>query len=45
MNAPFTSLALAAILAGSWEPGMAGDARLLLNLSPDSLGDNGLPKG
>ena len=45
MNAPFTSIVCAAILAVSWAPVMAGDARLLLNLSPDSLGDNGLPKG
>lgn len=45
MTAPLASLALAAILAVSWVPVMAGDARLLLNPSPDSLGDNGLPKG
>ena len=45
MNAPFTSIALIAILAVSWAPVMAGDARLLLSPSPDSLEDNGLPKG
>ena len=45
MNAPFTSLALIAILAVSSVPVMAGEARLLLNPSPDSLEDNGLPKG
>lgn len=36
---------LAAILAVSWVPVMAGDARVLLSPSPDSLEDNGLPKG
>lgn len=45
MNAPLASLTLVAILSVSWMPVLAGDARLLLNPSPDSLGDNGLPKG
>ncbi len=41
----FVWIALATILAVSWEAVGAEDARLLLNLSPDSLGDKGLPKG
>lgn len=45
MKSFFAPIAFAAMLANSWEVVMAGDARLLLNLSPDSLGDNGLPKG
>lgn len=45
MNGPITSIVLAAVLAVFWVPGIAGDTRVLLNLSPDSLGNNGLPNG
>jgi len=36
---------LTAMMAISWEVVMAGDALLLLNPVPDSLGENGLPRG
>jgi hypothetical protein len=45
MKTLYLSIALTAILAMFWAPDMAGDARLLLSPSPDSLGDNGLPEG
>lgn len=45
MKTLYQSIVLAAILALSCAPVRAGDARLLLDPSLDSLGDNGLPKG
>lgn len=45
MRTSYLVIVLAAILIVFWMPVMAGDARLLLNTSPDLLGDNGLPMG
>lgn len=45
MRTSYLVIVLAAILIVFWMPVMAGDARLLLIPSRDSLGDKGLPKG